>query len=349
MEQTSMYDSISRTRTIVTIGGGTGTHTLLTGLKKYPAHAVEPVAVVTMADSGGSTGRLRDEFGYLPVGDVRMALVALAEGDGDTMLRRLFMHRFDRGEGLRGHNVGNLLLVAMTDLLGSEEAAILEVSKILRIRGKVLPVTKDHVDLLAQYEDGSVVRGETHIDEPEDSHDSSLKISKLWLDPAPAVSERVVHEIERADLVVLGPGDLYTSLLANIVVPGVAEALQHTDAPIVYIMNLMTKLGQTNGFGAKAHLDEVVRYVGRAPDAVVVNSAALPGEILAAYEKEGEEPVYDDLGEAPHGARVIRADLLGDEVVVQPDGDILKRSLIRHDPDKLAGALMVSGSSPLFI
>ena len=225
---------------IVTIGGGTGTHTVLRGLKNYQKQ-VDLTAVVTMADSGGSTGRLRDEFGYLPVGDVRMALAALASDvdEHEELVRELFLHRFAKGEGLNGHNVGNLLLVALTDILGSEDAAIRTAGKLLRVQGRVLPVTYDQTDLIATYSDGKVITGEHHIDEPvPDRHEQH--IVDIAVTPGVQVNPAVVEAITTADLVVLGPGDLYTSLLANVVVPGVETALRDTTARIVYVCNLMT-------------------------------------------------------------------------------------------------------------
>jgi uncharacterized cofD-like protein len=323
---------------IVTIGGGTGTHTVLRGLKQYQ-NKVDLTAVVTMADSGGSTGRLRDEFGYLPVGDVRMALAALASDidQHEELVRELFLHRFAKGSGLNGHNVGNLLLVALTDILSSEEAAIAAAGKLLRVQGRVLPVSTDPTDLIATYSDGVIITGEHQIDEPHpDRHQH--QIQQIAVSEAVQVSERVQKAIAEADLIVLGPGDLYTSVLANVVVPGVATALRDTTATLVYVSNLMTKQGQTSGMGVSEHLAEITTYIGRAPDAVLVNVNHLPADLLATYAADQEFPVVFNYEATT--TKVVPADLLASETIPTKAGDTLKRSLIRHDPDKIARKLI---------
>jgi 2-phospho-L-lactate transferase/gluconeogenesis factor (CofD/UPF0052 family) len=294
-------------KNIVVIGGGTGTHTVLQGLKRYQTQA-HLSAVVTMADSGGSTGRLRDEFGYLPVGDVRMALAALASDidHHEELLRELFLYRFDKGEGLSGHNFGNLLLVALTDILGSEEAAIAAAGKLLRVQGRVIPVTTQAVHLVAQYADGQVVTGEHDIDEPEWEREK-YAITNLSVAPAATISER-------------------------------AEAIRNSAATVVYVSNLMTKRGQTTGMGVAQHVAELTQYSGRAPDCVLVNTTPLPSELLQKYAGDNERPVEFNLEAS--GCRVIPADLLATEAVLTAAGDTLKRSLIRHDSRKLARKLI---------
>lgn len=323
---------------IVVIGGGTGTHTVLRGLKKYQKQ-IDISAIVTMADSGGSTGRLRDEFGQLPIGDVRMALAALASDvdEHDELVRQLFLYRFNKGDGLSGHNFGNLFLVALTDILGSETAAIRAAARVLRVRGNVIPVTNEPVDLAARYADGVEIVGEHEIDEPLADRNHQ-PITNLWTTPATTISDAAEAAILDADVIVLGPGDLYTSVLANVVVDGVASALMNTPAKLVYVTNLMTKLGQTSGMGVAEHVGEVGRYVGRTPDVVLVNTAQMPEELLQKYTEQEEFPVvFNYEGE---GTRVIPADLLASEVVKTSKGDALKRSLIRHDSRKLAQKIM---------
>ena len=343
-QQRDYFDSfidvagINKKKEIVVIGGGTGTHTVLSGLKKFVPD-VSLKAVITMADSGGSTGRLRDEFGYLPVGDVRMALTALASEapDHEELLRQLFLYRFDKGGDLSGHSFGNLFLVALTDILGSEEEAIRVASRVLRIKGEVIPVTTDDVHLVAEYADGVVVEGETHIDEPESSRDTQ-RIVNFYTTPKGTVTDAAKHALAHADVIVLGPGDLYTSVLATCVVDDVARIIQESPAKLTYVSNLMTKFGQTNGMGLSHHVKELTKYIKRNPDFVMVNTTTLPPDLLKQYKKEGEYPIVDD-GDTLD-TRVIRGDFLASEEVITQKGDTLKRSLIRHDSKKLAKAII---------
>lgn len=325
-------------KNVVVIGGGTGTHTVLQGLKRYQKQ-LNVSAVVTMADSGGSTGRLRDEFGFLPVGDVRMALAALASDvdEHEELVRELFMYRFAKGDGLSGHNFGNLLLVALTDILGSEEAAIKAAARVLRVQGTVVPVTTGTVDLVATYDDGVVVRGEHEIDEPATER-LKHKIMQLAVAPKAVISESAESVLLDADLIILGPGDLYTSVLANCVVEGVPEAIRNSVGTLVYISNLMTKSGQTSNMGVKEHLAEVERYVGRLPDYALVNTGEMPADLLERYAVDKEFPVA--LNYKGNGCKVIAEDMLATEAVHTASGDVLKRSLIRHDSRKLARKLM---------
>ncbi len=325
-------------KSVVVVGGGTGTHTVLRGLKKYQKK-IDLTAIVTMADSGGSTGRLRDEFGQLPVGDVRMALAALASDvdEHDELVRKLFLHRFDKGDGLSGHNFGNLFLVALTELLGSEEAAIRAASRVLRVQGQVMPVTNESVHLQAEYEDGVVILGEHDIDEPEHTRHEK-RITNLSVVPAATINPRAEEALLNADMIVLGPGDLYTSVLANCVVDGVADAIRHSQAKIVYVCNLMTKTGQTNGMGAQEHLDEIERYVKIKPDIVLINEGKFPDDLLEKYAQDKEFPVVMNCNNGT--CQVIAEDFLAKEEVKTKAGDTLKRSLIRHDSRKLAQTLM---------
>lgn len=324
---------------VVVIGGGTGTHTVLQGLKKFQDQ-VDIAAVVTMADSGGSTGRLRDEFGQLPVGDVRMALAALARDvdDHEELLRELFLYRFDKGEGLNGHNFGNLLLVALSEILGSEEKAIQAAAKVLRVQGSVFPVTTSKVDLVAQYADGVTLVGEHEIDEPAaDRFD--CPITQLSITPASAfVSASAKAAILQADLIVLGPGDVYTSVLANVVIGGVAEAICTSNAKIVHVCNLMTKAGQTLGMGVVEHIAEMTRYVGKSPDVILVNNGQFPADLLKRYAESSELPVVNNT--EANDTRVLVDDFLATEAVKTASGDVLKRSLIRHDSHKLAQVIV---------
>jgi uncharacterized cofD-like protein len=325
-------------KNIVVIGGGTGTHTVLHGLKRYQKQ-INLTAIVTMADSGGSTGRLRDEFGVLPVGDVRMALVALAsDADShDELLRELFLYRFDKGNGLSGHNFGNLFLVALTNILGSEEEAIRAAAKVLRVQGQVIPVTTERVDLVAGYDDGEVVIGEHVIDEPEDGR-SGWKIVDLAVTPPVPINPRAEEAILNADVIIVGPGDLYTSVLANCVVPGAAEAIANSPGKLVYVCNLMTKAGQTTGMSAQEHAAEIARFTRRQPDFILVNSGELPADLLSRYEGDKEFPVAIDRTK-PKGKFIVES-FVATEEIKTASGDVLRRSLIRHDSGKLARRIM---------
>ncbi len=322
---------------IVVVGGGTGTHIALKGLKQFQ-DKLEITAVVTMADSGGSTGRLRDEFGYLPVGDVRMALTALADETDDhrELLRELFTYRFSRGEGLCGHTFGNLLLTALTDILGNEVAAIEAASHLLRIGGTVLPVSTDPIHLIATYSDGTVVEGEHLIDAPPSQYHSE-RIVSLAVTPT-TIHADAAAALRSADCIVFGPGDLYTSILANVVVPGFAEAVAESRAKILYVSNLMSRPGQTVGMGGYDHARETERYLNRPLDVVVANNAPLPPDLVAHYAVEGTAPVSNTRLRAEFST--YEADLLGSETVTIATGDVVKRSLIRHDPNKLAAAIL---------
>ncbi len=320
---------------VVAIGGGTGMFAVLTGLRHYTSNIT---AVVTMSDSGGSSGRVRDEFGYLPPGDVRRCLLALASWDEDSLLlRQLFDYRFDRGLGLNGHSFGNLLLTALTDILGGEEQAIDEAGRLLHIRGRVLPVTLSDTTLCARLDNGHVIRGETDIDIRKDHHDAA--VTEIWLDPPGAPNPEVISALGQADLIVLGPGDLYTSVIPNLLVENVAEAIRASTARCAYVCNVMTKHGETDNFAASDFIREVIRYLGPgALDYAILNyHESLPRELLERYKEQRSVPVDLDLGscyELVSGLRIRPLTRTG--------------ALVRHDPELLALTLMeiATGQEP---
>lgn len=325
-----------RRKNIVVIGGGTGTYTVLSGLKKYP---VNLTAIVSMADDGGSNRVIRDEFGLLPTSDIRQCLVALAEenGESEKIMRSLFLHRFSRGKGIKGMTFGNLFMAALSDILGSQSEAIKSTSKILKIRGSVIPVTLDNVRLVAEYENGETVVGEHLVDEPK--HDGTIRITRAFLRPRARANPEAIKAILNAHMVILGPGDLYTSLVANLLVQGISQALCKTRAKVVYILNLMTRYGQTYGFSARDHVVVLAQYLGRARiDGIVVNSEPLPKNVLKKYKNEKSAPVVDDFQDTH--TQIMRFPLVQEKEYKKMGGDILQRSFIRHDSDKLAKVLL---------
>jgi len=319
---------------IVVIGGGTGTFVALTGLREYP---VDLTAVVTMMDSGGSTGRLRDQLGVLPPGDLRQALVALS--GAQKIWRDLFVYRFESGD-LRGHNFGNIFLSALEKMTGSIEEAIDSASFILNVRGEVVPVTFDQCDLCVKLEDGRVIEGESHIDEPREIGERA-RIKDAYLKPRAWPNRGALEKIAEADLVAIGPGDLYTSIIPNLLVEGVSEAIKNSSARKVFVMNLMTKYGQTTNYAASDHIKDLEKYLGREVlDVVVVNNKRPSRKILEWYWESNEVVVEDDLDEQGRRLEVVRKDLLSEAVVERSTVDGARRSLIRHDPQKLARALV---------
>lgn len=324
---------MTKNSSFVVIGGGTGTYSVLSGLKKY-TDAI--CAVVSMADSGGSAKKERDEWGLLPSSDVRKSLIALADisHQDALLLRRLFHYRYSEGVGVAGMSFGNLFLVALTKLLHSQAKAIEKAGELLRIRGRVLPVSLDTVDLVARYEDGTTVVGEHFIDEPK--HNGKIKIVALLTKPVAVIQPVTREAIIGADALIIGPGGFYTTILANLVVDGVVDAIKKSKAKKIFIMNLMTEYGQTYGFTASTFLNELDKYLPVSElDYVIVNSAQIPSPILDRYRKTRAEPVQNDLPANPPYT-LITADLLSKTAVRQQKGDTLRRSFIRHNPDTLA-------------
>ncbi len=326
--------SIQKKR-IVVIGGGTGTFTVLNGLKYHP---VDLSAVVSIADNGGSTGILRDELGVLPPGDIRQCLVALSEGD--DILRRLFSYRFHEG-GLNGHMFGNLFLSALEKISGDPLSAIREAHRILQVKGNVIPVSSMASDLYAELVDGTVIRGEHEIDEPSYSagQTSRSKIKKCFLSPSVTANPEAITAILEADAIIMGPGDLYTSLIPVLCVDGIIDAISQTHALKIYVMQLATKRGQTDDFVASTYIDVVNHAIAPASiDKIIVNESLFPEEIVRRYIEAGENIVQNDL--TGDGIEIIMSDILADGFVIAPKGDTLKRSLLRHDSAKLASVIL---------
>lgn len=310
---------------VVTIGGGTGGFNLLSGLKRYP---LSITAVATTFDSGGSTGVLRDEFGTLPGGDIRRAMVALAPEGEDQFLRELFQVRFEApGSSLHNHSLGNLLLAAAERVTKSRVAGLHELSKLLSIQGTVLPISLDDAHLCAFLEDGSEVVGETNIDIPK--HDGALKIEKVWLSPQAKLHEETKEAIKQADYIIFGPGDLYTSVIVNTLPEGFVLALKESNAKIFFIGNIMNKWGETHGMSLSDHLKTFLTYINRDKiDAVFVNNGSLKPDVLERYEKQRKALVpFDEEVLREHATSVVIENFMSDADVA------------RHNPQKIGAAI----------
>lgn len=316
---------------VVVIGGGTGSPVVLRALKTLP---VEITSVTTAFDSGGSSRELRDEFGVLPSGDIRRCLVALSDGAREQTLRDLFAFRFDAGGTLNGHSFGNLLLTALARIYGSDIAGIKKAGEILNIQGNVFPVSLQQAHLVATFEDGSVVQGETHIDVPE-GRAGDLHITNLRLEP-PVELYREVHDaIIAADLVILAPGDLYTSLVPNMLVHGMPEALAQSAAKKAVMINFMTKWGETHGFVASDFAREVAHYSGITQfDYALFDSSPIPEAILDVYAGDNQYRVALDDALSQYARTIISA-----EMITLTGATEQLSTVIRHDPFKLAKVL----------
>jgi uncharacterized cofD-like protein len=307
---------------IVAIGGGTGLSTLLRGLKRYTNNIT---AVVTVGDDGGSSGRLREEQGIIPPGDIRNCIAALA--DEEQLLTELFQYRFRNGQGLGGHSFGNLFLTAMCHVTGDMVSAIKESSKVLNVRGRVLPSTLDMVSLVAHMTDGSVVHGESLIPE------SGGKIERLRCEPAaPMALPESVEAIEQAELIILGPGSLYTSVIPNLLIDAIRTAVIQSPAPKVYVCNVMTQPGETDGYDVVDHLQAILAHtgVGQLIDAVVVNDQ-LPQALIDKYEAYGCQRVNLD----PAAVEVMGIDVIKQQLVPMDEAQT-----VRHDSGKLARSII---------
>ena len=307
---------------VVVIGGGTGLSALLRGLKEFTSNIT---AVVAVMDTGGSSGRLRREMDILPPGDIRNCIIALA--DDESRMAELFQHRFQEGS-LNGHSLGNLVIAGLQERLGRFDLAIEEMSHILSIRGRVLPATLERVDLVAEMEDGGFVRGEEEIAK------DPRRIRRVLLSERPVPPyERVLKEIERAELIVLGPGSLFTSIIPNLLVEDVAREIERAQGKRFYVVNLMTQPGETDGFTAKDHLEALGRYIDISSfDYIIVNSQPVPEHLLRQYAAEGSIPVANDLADL-EGPEVIAAQLLE---IVELEG----KPTVKHNSHLLAKLLM---------
>ena len=315
---------------VTVLGGGTGTFIVLSGLKQYP---LDLAAIVTMMDSGGSTGRLRDQLGVLPPGDLRQCLVALS--DASDLWRELFLYRFEKGD-LKGHNFGNIFLSALEKVCKDYTEVIDTASFVLKTSGKVIPVTYENTHMCVEYENGTIVKEEENIDE---NKEEDSRIIKAFLDPQVKVNPLAVERILESDVVIIGPGDIYTSIVPVLVTGKMKQAIMKSKAQLIYIMNLMTKSGQTTNYSAYDHLRDITYYLGRQPDAVIINNSDIPSEIAKWYESHGEHSVHNNLNTTNYTGNIVLADIIEKTKHEPRKGDILLRSILRHNPQKLAHSI----------
>ena len=312
---------LSRGAKVVAIGGGTGLSMLLRGIKRYTSNIT---AIVTVGDDGGSSGRLRNEMGILPPGDIRNCIAAL--GDDEDLITELFQYRFKAGEGLEGHSFGNLFLTALCSITGNMVKAIKESASVLNIRGVVLPATLDDMKLGAEFEDGRTVHGESNIPEAHG------QIKKLFTEPenCQALPE-AIDAIGDADLIILGPGSLYTSVIPNLLVNGIVEAVMKSKAKKIYVCNIMTQPGETTDYTVASHVNALFKHAGgkKIVDAVLVNNS-LPDNISEGYAQSGSIPVRLDMENiSPIGIEIVSQKLIQEN----------KQGLVRHSSNRVARAI----------
>jgi uncharacterized cofD-like protein len=312
---------LNRGPRIVAVGGGTGLSMLLSGVKNITNNLT---AIVTVGDDGGSSGRLREDLGILPPGDIRHCITALA--DDEDLVNKLFKYRFNNGEGLEGHSFGNLFITALCDITGDMVSAVRASSKVLSIRGRVLPATLDDMKLVAEMEDGRIVHGESTIPEAHG------KIKKLFTEPenCKALPE-VIQAIRNAELIILGPGSLYTSVIPNLLIKEISDEIAKSKAKKIYVCNIMTQPGETDSYKASDHLKALIQHAGsdKIVDAVLVNNS-LPQTLSDKYEKAGSYPVEVDGAEIKKlGIKIVARKLIQDS----------KEGLVRHSSSRVARAL----------
>lgn len=319
---------------ITVLGGGTGTYVVLTGLKDY---LYDLGVVVTMMDSGGSTGRLRDQLGVLPPGDLRQCLVALSEAP--LLWRSLFLYRFESGD-LEGHNFGNVFLSALEKVTTNYDEVIETASYVLKTKGKVIPVTFAKTHICVEYSNGLVVKEEGNIDK---NYQEKNRVKHAFLEPDVDANPKALERIIQSDYLIVGPGDIYTTIVPALLVRGIKKAIMQSKASIIYIMNLMTKSGQTTDYNAYDHLNDVKQYMGRLPDIVIINTGRIPTHIIEWYQSHHEHRVKDNLTTTLYQGRVIRKNVLDTQTHAKSQADKfvspLVRSILRHDSKKLAKVL----------
>lgn len=315
---------------VTLVGGGTGSFTLLNGLKNHPD--LDLAAIVAMSDDGGSSGILRDELGALPPGDTRQCLVALSQSD--EIWRKLFNFRFSAGR-VKGQNFGNLFISALEQLTGSFEQALQIAGHLLQVRGQIIPVTLDNVRLVAQTESGQIIKGEHNIDQKEQ------RIARLYFDHLPAPNPLAISRLLNCDLIVVCPGDIYTSILPNILVKSIAKTIRDSNALKVYVCNLMTQRNHTDKFKVIDFVLFLEKYLGADIfDYVIYNTQRPRPNFLKSYQQEGEFLVeYDEAAFVGRKTVFLGEDIVSQKIPQKVKGDLLQRALIRHDSVEIASIL----------
>ncbi len=308
--------SIFKRPRVVCIGGGTGLSVILRGLKKLP---IDITAIVTVADDGGSSGRLRNDLRMPPPGDIRNVLIALA--DTEPLLESVLQYRFENGQGLAGHTLGNLMIAAMKEITGDFTQAVKEMSRVLAVHGRVLPASDQDVKLVAEMADGTVVQGESSIPQ------SGKPIRRVFLDPPePHPLREAVEAIREADGIIVGPGSLYTSILPNLLVKDISKLIRSSKAYKIYVCNMMTQPGETDGFSASDHIRAIYEHVGeRLFDLTIINNEVPPLSIQQKYAKKGQRMVMPDI----EGIHQLGCDVLADNL-------LLYQTVVRHDAERIS-------------
>lgn len=320
-----MYNYRSLNPKIVTIGGGTGLSTLLKGIKNYSS---EITALVTMADDGGGSGVLRRSFGMLPPGDVRNCLLALS--DIEPEMNTLLSHRFEKGE-LKGQSFGNLFLLAMNEIYGSFEEAVKMASSILRVKGTVMPITVNDVNIEATYDDKSKAFGESIL--PAEAIKDNKKIKRVELCPKDVEPlDGVITAINKADIILIGPGSLYTSIIPNLLVKGVTEAIISSPAKKIYVQNVMTQHGETDDMSVKDHVEAIFEHSDKIFDSIIINNKVLSEDLKKKYQEEYQEQIFLTDGDKKY---------LEEEAIDYIEGDCLDGGdYARHDSEKLSNMII---------
>lgn len=321
-------------KSVVTVGGGTGSYVVLQALTKVKN--INITALVTTADDGGIAKKERDEFGILPQSDIRKAIIALANKSKNKTLRELFTYRFSKGIGFEGATLGNLILTALCELKGSQYNAIKEIEKIFNIKGKVIPTTLDTTNILIKLSNNQEIFGETNLDTV--FWNGKLKIKNIQLIPTPKIFIEAEKAIKNANFIIINPGDLYGSIIPNLVIKGFSEAVQQSNSKIVYICNLVTKFGQTYNYDVKDHIKDIEKYLSKKIDIVIVNNQKFTSFQAVSYLKENSEPVKLNLNSL-NKYKVYATNLISEKQVAPAKGDKLKRSTVRHSVPSLTKVL----------